>query len=249
MNTARLFLAGALALAALPFQPLRAAQPGAVRVLLVTGGHEFETNAFLTFFKSLPGVSVQWAQQPQAQALFKADAAKSYDTIVLYDFWQKISEESKADFLARLKEGKGLLALHHCIADYQDWPEYERVIGGRYYLKKTRVNGVDKAVSTWKHDVDFTISVADPAHPVVRGLKDFNIHDETYGGYDTLPSSRVLLTTDEPTSGKSVAWISAYQPARVATVVLGHDHLAWQNPNFRRLMIQSLLWTSGQGPR
>lgn len=34
----------------------------------------------------------------------------------------------------RAQEGKGLVALHHCLASFQDWDEYPKIIGGRYHL-------------------------------------------------------------------------------------------------------------------
>ena len=62
--------------------------------------------------------------------------------IVTYDFNQKITEEAKADFVARLKDGKGLVVLHHAIATYPAWPEYWNIIGAHYYLAATNINGV-----------------------------------------------------------------------------------------------------------
>lgn len=251
MKTMRILLATVLVGTVLSVGELRAAETAGadgapLRVLFVCGGHAFETNQYVRFFQGLPGVSFRMVEHPKAQALFKADAAKDYDVIALYDMWQKISDEAKADFVARLKEGKGLLALHHSIANYQAWPEYETIIGGRYYLQKTMVKGVEKAISTWQHDVDFKVQVADAQHPITRGLKDFQIHDETYGGFDTSPNAHVLLTTQEPTSGKNLAWTKTYEGARVATIVLGHDHQAWENPNYRQLMLQALRWAAGR---
>ncbi len=250
MKTMRILLALVLAPAILASSAVRAADTAGTdnptRVLFVCGGHEFETNLYVQFFKALPGVSFQFVEHPQAQAMFKADAAKAYDVIVLYDLYQKITDQAKADLVARLKEGKGLLAMHHSIANYQKWPEYEKIIGGKYYLEKTMVNGVEKAVSTWKHDVDFKVHVADTQHPITQGVKDFTIHDETYGGFDTGPEAHVLLTTDEPTSGSNLAWTKTYEGTRVATMVLGHDHQAWDNPNYRQLVLQAIAWVAGK---
>ena len=44
--------------------------------------------------------------------------------------------------------------------------------------------GTEKPASTYKHDVDFKVHVEDPNHPVTHGIKDFAIHDETYGKID-----------------------------------------------------------------
>src|SRR5215471_15042031 len=95
-----------------------------IRVLVVTGGHDFEKEPFFKIFKDNPDITYQAVEHPNAHALLKADAARAYDMLVDYDMHQEISDEARADFVARLKEGKGLVVLHHAIASYQTWPEY-----------------------------------------------------------------------------------------------------------------------------
>lgn len=219
-----------------------AAKP--LRVLVVTGGHDYATNQFRKMFQDIEGLTVQTAEHPSAHALLTAEAAKSWDVLVLYDMWQPITDEAKADFVARLKEGKGLVALHHSLANYQKWPEYERIIGGRYNLEKRTVDGVERPQSTYKHDVPFRVKVANPQHPVTKGISDFDIHDETYGLFDVAPQAHALLATDEPTSGKTIAWARNYEAARVVYIQLGHDQMAYENPNYRRLVANAIRWVA-----
>mgnify|MGYP000415292203 CR=1 FL=1 len=71
--------------------------------------------------------------------------------------------DAKQDFLARLKEGKGLVVMHHAIASYQKWPEYAKIIGAKYYLEKTTVNGVENGIylkSTNANDGTLTLKVS-----------------------------------------------------------------------------------------
>jgi hypothetical protein len=84
--------------------------------------------------------------------------------------------------------------------------------------------------------------VADPNHPVTRGLSDFTILDETYGGFEVKPGSHILLTTEEPTSTRNIAWVKEYGRSRVVYIQLGHDHHAYENPNFRKLLAQAIRW-------
>ncbi len=144
-----------------------------------------------------------------------------------------------------LKAGKGLLILHHAIAAYPHWPEYERILGGRYYLQKsTIVNGVEKLRSRAREGARIPVHIADPNHPVTRGLKDFEIDDETYAGYDVAPDSHVLLTTTHTNNAPTLAWSRTCEAARVVYVQLGHDHLAYENPNYRRLVAQAIRWVA-----
>jgi uncharacterized protein len=218
--------------------------PAKVRVLVVTGGHGFEKEPFFKLFQGNQDIMYQAIEHPKAQALFKAEAARQYDVVVLYDMHQEISDEAKADFVARLKEGKGLVVLHHAIADYQQWPEYWNIIGARYYLQPAVVNGVQKARSAYQHDVDFKVLVADKKHPVTRGVSDFSIHDETYKLYDVAEDCHPLLTTDEPQSNRIIAWAKTYKKSRVVYLQSGHDHLAYENPNFQQLLRQAIRWTA-----
>jgi uncharacterized protein len=249
MQNIRLLFAALLFPAFLFASQARAAEPaqqpdGKIRVLVLTGGHGFEKEPFFKLFKDNPDITYQAAEHPNAHALLSAEAAKQWDVLALYDMHQGISEAAKADFVARLKEGKGLVVLHHAIANYQDWPEYTTIIGAHYYLAATNINGVAKPRSAYKHGVDFKIHVADTSHPVTRGVKDFEIHDETYKWFDVAKECHPLLTTDEPESNKVVAWTKNYEGARVVYMQLGHDHFAYENPNYQQVLKQAIRWTA-----
>jgi type 1 glutamine amidotransferase len=217
---------------------------GKVRVLLVTGGHDFEKEPFFKVFKDNPDISYQAVEHPNAHALLSAEAAKKWDVLVMYDFNQQISDESKADFVARLKEGKGLVVLHHAIATYPGWPEYWDIIGAHYYLAATNINGLAKARSAYKHGMEFKIHIADPKHPVTRGMQDFDTHDETYKWFDVSEKCHPLLTTDEPESNKVIAWAKAYHDARVVYIQCGHDHFAYENPSYQQILRQAINWVA-----
>jgi type 1 glutamine amidotransferase len=219
-------------------------RPTRIRVLLVTGGHDFEKEEFLRPFQENPEITFRTAAHPQAYPLLKAESAKDYDVLVLYDMYQGITEEAKQDFVARLKEGKGLVALHHAIGSCQKWPEYAKIIGTRYYLEPTEIAGVQKARSVYQHDMQFKVHIADPGHPVTEGLKDFTLHDETYNLFDVAPDNHVLLTTDEPSSNKVIGWARTYEKSRVVYLQSGHDHFAYQNPNYQTLLKQAIRWVA-----
>ena len=219
-----------------------AAEP--VRALVIVGGHDFQTNEFHELFRTLPKVRAQVVEHPAAHAWLERDASSSYDVLVLYDMWQPISDQAKASLLARLAEGKGLVALHHSLANYQNWNEYGRILGGRYLLDKRTENGIEKPASSYLHDVKFRVEIADPDHPVTRSLPSFNIHDETYGQLDVRPDVHVLLKTQEPTSNPVIAWANQYQAARIACIQLGHDRFAYENPHYRQLLAQAIHWTA-----
>ncbi len=234
------FLFASLGIAADPAQKA----PDKIRVLVVTGGHGFEKEPFFKLFRDNQDITYQAAEHPNAHKLLTAEAAKQWDVMVLYDMHQDITPEAKADFVARLKEGKGLVVLHHAIANYQAWPEYTTIIGAHYYLAATNINGVAKPRSAWKEDMHFRIQIADTNHPVTRGMADFDTHDETYKWFDVAKECHPLLTTDEPESNKVIAWAKTYEGARVVLIQSGHDHFAYENPNYQRILRQAIRWTA-----
>lgn len=224
------------------------AKPGVsttkVRVLVVTGGHAFEKEPFFKLFENNQQITYQAVEHPKAQEMFRAENAGKYDVIVLYDMQAKIGETEKANFVARLNEGKGLVALHHCLCSYQNWDEYAKIIGGKYFLEKHTEKGIEKPASVYLHDVNFTVQVVDAKHPVTRGIKDFLIHDETYGGCELTAEVKPLLTTTETTSSKTIGWAHNYGKSRVVYLQLGHDHQAYENPNYIRLLAQAIRWVT-----
>jgi uncharacterized protein len=244
----RLFIASLIALASWSPALSNAADSAAagqkIRVLVVTGGHDFEKPQFYKVFEDNPEITFTTAEHPNAHKFLKPDLAKDIDVYLYYDMHQEISDEAKADYLARLKEGKGLVVMHHAIASYQNWPEYAKIIGARYYLQKTMVDGVEKARSAYQHDVNFKIHIEDPSHPVTRGVKDFQIHDETYKLFDVADTCHALLTTDEPLSNKVIGWAKTYEASRVIYLQSGHDHFAYENLNFRQIVAQAIRWTA-----
>jgi len=215
-----------------------------IRVLVITGGHGFEKEPFFKLFKDNPDISFQAVEHPNAYSSLTAEAASKWDVLLLYDMQQNIPEDAKANFIARLKEGKGLVVLHHALCSYQHWPEYTKIAGGQYYLDKTVVDGVEHPASTYKHDVDFKVHVADTNHPVTRGLKDYETHDETYHDFGVGKDSHPLPATDEPTSSKVIAWSKTYEAARVVTIQSGHDHAGYENPNFQKILRQAIRWVA-----
>ena len=214
-----------------------------VRVLLITGGHDFDEQPFYTFMKSLQGITVFEVKHPDALAMFRPENRESYDVVLLYDMPEIISEQEKRDFMDCLKAGKGLVVWHHAYCSYQSWPEYQDIIGGRYHQEAwTDDKGVSHLASTFKHDVWLRVKVADTEHPITKGISDFDILDETYANGYVDSDVHVLLTTDEPSSTPSVAWTNYYGNSKVVTILLGHDHYAWENPGFVKLLRQAILW-------
>ena len=209
-----------------------------VNILIITGGHEFEQPQFFKMFDDMEGVSWDSLSHPKANHIYNSEKIKDYNVLVYYDMNQQISDEQKEAFLNIANKGKGLLFLHHSLASYQGWDEFFKLQGGRYHLDPK-----DKSkASTYKHDVDMNVKIADTDHPVVNGLKDFTIHDEAYGNFEVLPGVHPLLKTDHPESGEIIGWTNRYGNSGIVYLQLGHDHFAYENVNYATLVRNAILW-------
>ena len=235
-------IAGALPTAAQElFRPVPKAKD-AVRVLLVTGGHDHD----VSFYSVLDGqddLDVRVDPHPNA---FRGEVApgRGADVVVLYDMPAAMAPGPEAHLRAFVEAGGGVVSLHHAIAGRTGWRWWwEEVIGGRYLETPEG----DRPASTYKHDVEMTVRVA-ARHPVTAGLTDFRILDETYKGMWISPKVTALLTTDEATSDGPVAWASSYPTARVVTIQLGHGREAHLHPSYRRLVRNAVLWVARRTP-
>ena len=203
-----------------------------IHALVITGGHGFQEEPFWEMFDSFENFSYDAATFPEAFKYLSIEGAKDYDTLVFYDMWQEITLEQQAAYQDLLNRGKPIVYLHHALISFQDWPEFRNVVGG--YWKPGE--------GTYKHDVQFTVQIAEPSHPVTEGLSDFEILDETYGNFSVDSDVHVLLKADHPDSSPVIGWAKMYKNTPLAYIQLGHDGLAYENPNYRKLVDQSIRW-------
>ena len=214
-----------------------------IRILVITGGHDYKKEQFNQMLAGLgENISFQIAELPAAFDMFLPENRSRFDVLVFYHMWQKITDEQAKNFAECIREGKPVVALHHSICAFDDWPEYFNIIGGKYFHKPATVNGKEYAACSYIHDLHFRVKISDKKHPVTRGVNDFDIFDETYKGYYIADGVTPLLTTDEPSSNSLIGWAKKYGKARVVTLQSGHDVPTFENPGFRKLLKQSIEW-------
>lgn len=216
-----------------------------IRVLVITGGHDYKKDQFNKMFESLaPGISYRIAELPGAYDMFLPQNRSQYDVLVFYHMWQKITDDQAKVLSDCIRKGKPLVALHHSICAYDDWPEYWNIIGGKYFHKVTTFNGKVYQPCSYIHDLHFNVKIADSKSPVTAGISDFPIFDETYKGYYVAEGVTQLLTTDEPSSTATIGWTKKYGKAKVVVLQSGHDVPTFENENFRKLLKQAIEWAN-----
>lgn len=250
-----------------------------LKVLVITKGHPFERPPFFEIFDEMDGVDWTHVEQPAAQAVFEPEYAASYDAFVFYDMpgvvfrpgeprFPKPPERLQENFKRLTQSGKGLVFLHHAIAGWPAWPEYGRMIGGRFnYLPST-----DAQDSGYRHGVTHTVSLVGD-HPVTAGLPaTFEITDELYLGevyeddlepllrsdYDFVAenfysAAKVVLegkmfdnTGWEHDPGSNlIGWTRMQDASRIVYLQCGDDPVTYANPNYRMLIANAVNWVGG----
>ncbi len=217
------------------------AQNRPLEILIVTGGHSFERKPFFEIFDSFKDIRYREAAHPDADALIRSKKIKKYDVLVFYDMPKEIDEDTKNAFINLLANGKPMVFLHHSLASYPEWPEFTKILGGKYFEKATPGHGA----STYKHDEKVQVTIVNKNHPITREMNDFTLHDEVYGNFLVLPRCTPLIKTTNPLSSPVIGWTNKYKDAMIVYLQPGHDHLAYKNPNYRKLVHRSILWVSG----
>jgi type 1 glutamine amidotransferase len=228
----------------LRIRELNAPEAGRLKVVVVTGGHDFEREPFFKMLDSIEGITYTEAIQTDHSELFEDISGWDYDVIVFYSMTQQISEKRRQNFLKLLDKGVGVVAMHHIMCAFQEWPEFKNIIGTKYYLQDTTEDGVVCKAGSYRHDIEMPISVVDKQHPITEGMENFVIHDEGYKNCWFDKHNHILLTADHPASDKTVCWVRRYGKAKVCTIQLGHDSKAYENLNYRRLVSRAIFWVA-----
>ena len=224
------------------------AEKDTIRILVITGGHDYQKEQFNKMFASLgENITYKIEELPGAFNMFLPENRSKYDVLVFYHMWQSITPDQEKVFSDCIREGKPLVVLHHSICAFDEWPEYFKIIGGKYFHKPTVVDGREYAACSYQHDLHFIVKIADKGHPVTKGLIDFEVFDETYKGYYVEPGVKPLLTTTESSSEKVIGWTKNYGKARVVTIQSGHDVPTFENSGYRQLLKQAVEWVNNEG--
>ena len=217
------------------------------------GDHEFfaGTAILMKMLQQTPGVFPVMARDgwPKNEQIF--DDAKAVVFYLDGRGGHPLTDPKKMGIVQKLIDQKaGFVCLHYAV-DYRP-QEGERVLNwmGGYYLDKVSIN------PHW--DADFKTL---PDHPITRGVKPFKIRDEWYYNMKFVPAMKnviPILTATPPdnTRGNSeaknypgreevVAWaFERPDGGRGFGFTGGHTHVNWGNDNFRKLVLNALLWTA-----
>lgn len=213
------------------------------RVLVITGGHSYDTTEFHTMLHALGNMKFDTISHPRARNLLASDQIFSYDVVLFYDYQPELPEKDSSIYLNLVQQGVPLLFMHHSICSFQRWEGFKQIVGGKYIMEGYASE--DDGVSDYRHDLDLQIRIAESTHPVITGIEDFEIHDEGYSNVAMTEGIIPLLETDNPDCSSPVAWINPHEASKIIGLMLGHDKLAYANPSLQHFIGNSIEWLAG----
>jgi len=217
--------------------------PNALKVAVVTGGHEFDVINFHRLFRRMPGIDA-YPQHIEHFASSPEEIRDAYDVVLFYGMGRggepagegaRYEGNPKAALQRIVDRGQGVVILHHALLAWEEWEYWNQLIG------------FDNRSFAYKEGLDLTIAIADDAHPVTEGLSDFDILDEGYdlhGEHDG--EGAVLLTTEHKGVMPEVAWARQQGKCRIFCLALGHDNEAWTNDSFQEILRRGIAWSAGK---
>ena len=164
------------------------------RVLVVTGGHRVDLDAFLVAIEEICAVrGWVWAHatQPAAQRWLVPEHAGRWDAVLLHDIpglHLKRGEEPRtvgpqpevAEAVVKLLDlGQGLVVLHHALSAWPGWEGWAEAIGGRFQYLPGPLRDRWAPASGYRM-ARHTVEVVAPGHPVCAGVQPFELDDELY---------------------------------------------------------------------
>lgn len=153
----------------------------------------------------------------------------------------------KSDFLSFIHDdGKGFIGIHSAAITFVDWPEYGEMLGG-YYDEHPWLT------------FDAPILVEDPEFPGMdEWPQSFTLRDEIYQlkNYSRdkvrvlmrLDANKIDLTNKNVHRSDrdfAVTWAKSYGKGRVYYTTLGHVPENWDKPEFQKMLIEAIKWTTG----
>ncbi|MCX8155384.1 MAG: ThuA domain-containing protein [Verrucomicrobiae bacterium] len=221
--------------------------PQAAKVLLVTGvdypGHLWRQTApvLKKILEQDPRLGVCIVESPEALA---SPQLAQYDVVLLhFQNWQTNgpSPAARTNLLRFVTGGKGMMMTHFaCGAWYNEWPEFVTLAGRVWF-------GPDGGRQHDPHG-KFTVEIADPTHPITRGLQAFETVDELYTCLTGNPPIRVLAHARSKVDQQYYPMAFILEPGRgrVFHTVLGHDAQAYTNQvAVGELLRRGCAWAAG----
>ena len=209
-------------------------------LLVVRGGHQYDTPEFEDMCRGFQGMDVNLVLSAHLHAMNATEVDEKYDAILFLNqnkYYPELPKNKKL-YMDLAKLGVGMVFLQFTLSSQPEWDEYHDLVGGKWFLEAYSED--PKLRSTYFTDLTIDIQVLDTEHPVAEGLSDFTMTDAYYGNIHMDPAVHPLLGTEHPGIAKFIAWTHQYKNAKVVYVMPGFTKGAYQHPSYIKLLENAL---------
>jgi len=153
-----------------------------------------------------------------------------YDVVMFYTTRVDPDPEQSGGLLEFVADGGGMVGIHASSTMGLKNNNLWKMMGGRFI----------------KHGAGtFKVKITGKSHPIVRGMGDFEVWDETYE-HEFCPDSRLVTLARRESDGEPVAWVQYYGKGRMFYTGLGHNEKTFGHPSFQEIIRRALLWANGE---
>jgi len=229
-----------------------------MRHVLLTGGwaHDFETHA-PSLVELIEGERAMSTDICATVAELAHALVEPADLLSVYACWfrmldDRYTAEQRATYAAEtpfevreaiaghVQAGRPLLAVHTAAICFDDWAEWQQLIGG----------GWDWERSYHPAPGPFRVEFESPAEELLGCSGSFELTDERYTDLSVHAASTVVATSwlRSDASAQPAAWcVEHASGSRVFTSTLGHDSLSLRAPGHVNLLADATRWLLKEG--
>ena len=149
---------------------------------------------------------------------------KQFDCLLFFRDSGDLPPKAENALLDYIEAGHGLVAVHCASHCFRNSARYTALVGGRFHTHETGV---------------FRSRIIDAQHPAMANVKSFEAWDETYLHNELSSDRHVLMVREHAAGVEPYTWVRQQGQGRVYYTALGHDHNAWANKAFHRLLDQA----------
>jgi len=161
-----------------------------------------------------------------------------------------IENDARVAFVSKvMRRGCGLVTFHFSTFSPQKYAQKVLDWNGGYYQWET--NGKKQWYSNLKV-LDADVKLANSDHPILHGVSPWHMREEFYFDLrfepDKFPITPLLTVPSAPAAhadGHIIAW-ARQRPdgGRGFGTTCGHYYANWQQPDFRKMMLNAIAWTA-----
>jgi len=223
--------------------PIASQEDQVAKVLLLTGpNHSFDKCAPLIdqALKARAGID---ATMTDDKAILSSPSLREFDVLMMgtgftrsqrdpdgtVKRFKELTPEQERGVFDFVRDGNGFVGIH----------------GTGWWIGGEAVALCGGHANWHPPGLQFTVSVADAAHPIMAGLSDFAVNDEIYmSAWD--PTVHVLATATWSDRKHPMAWTHRYGQGRVFFTTLGHGPNTFEVEPVRQMLGSAALWAAAR---